>query len=143
MVYWDLLVGAVLYGIGFAFFAPFEARTPIGRRILKLGSVYGPAVFLSWRFGPAVSLSFILAMFAPGAGLSCLVDPQARHCLHAPGAALQVLPAPPLASGGTPDKRHFTPLIFFAERQVLLEPIANSMNSKVPYKEVGLCSVRR
>lgn len=66
MVYWDLLVGAVLYGIGFAFFAPFEARTPIGRRILKLGSVYGLAVFLSWRFGPAVSLSFILAMFALG-----------------------------------------------------------------------------
>lgn len=66
MVYWDLLIGALLYGLGFAFFGPFEARTPLVRRISKAAVFFAIAVFVSWRFGPVASLGWILGMLAVG-----------------------------------------------------------------------------
>lgn len=66
MVYWDLLIGALLYGLGILFFGPFEARTPMIIRISKMGGAYAVAVFLSWRFGPVASLGWILGTLAAG-----------------------------------------------------------------------------
>lgn len=66
MMPWDLLVGAVLYLLGWKIFGPFEAKTGLPRRAIKIIGFFGLAAWISHQYGKVWSLAYFVIMFGIG-----------------------------------------------------------------------------
>lgn len=65
-MWFELFLAALLIAIGFVFFRHFEERTPVWRRLLKVGIYVGVTALLSWTAGRLWALVWVFGLPAVG-----------------------------------------------------------------------------
>lgn len=65
-MFFDLFLAATLYALGAMVFGPFEERTPLLKRLVKLGMYLGVTALLAATVGHPWSLLWIFGMMGVG-----------------------------------------------------------------------------